>query len=72
MRTIEFIATYSYFCIGVVLSMYWFTKYYEKSYVESLGNEEPKERGMVSFILSMMTILWPIVVVKNIILHRTL
>ena len=69
---IEFIVTCLYSLVGLALSMYWFTKYYEKKCKKSLEDGEPREKGMVSFILLLMTILWPIVIVKNIILHRTL
>ena len=69
---IEYVATYLYSLVGLALAMYWFTKYYERDYKKSIEDEEPKEKGMVSFILLVMTILWPIIVIKNIILHKTL
>ena len=69
---IEFIVTCLYSLVGLTLSMYWFTKYYEKDCNKIIEDGEPRETGMVSFILLLMTILWHIVIVKNIILHRTL
>lgn len=69
---LQHIAIMVYFIIGFVLSSYWFTRDYEEEYKKSIEDGESVEKGMVSFLLLLMTVFWPIVLVKNLIKHKTL
>ena len=69
---LQHIAIMAYFIVGFVLSYYWFARDYEDEYEKSIDDGEPVEKGMVSFLLLLMTVFWPIVLVKNLIKHKTL
>lgn len=69
---LQYIAIMAYFIVGFVLSYYWFARDYEEEYKKSIEDGESVEKGMVSFLLLLMTVFWPIVLVKNLIRHKTL
>jgi len=59
------IKTILYLLIGVCLSCYWWDKTYKKAYNEAKESKEGAEEGMASILLILMTIFWPILLVRN-------
>jgi hypothetical protein len=69
---IQYIAIMVYLLVGFVLSYYWFIRDYEKEYKKSIEDGEAEEKGMFSLVMLLMTVLWPFILTKNLIIHKTL
>jgi hypothetical protein len=61
----------SYFIVGSFLVFYWYKRYYHKKYNE-LMNKGEVEKGAGELFFLFLLVFWPIVIIKNIIKHRTL
>ena len=69
---IEALLVVSYCVIGFALSFYWFKRDYEEEYEKVDEGDEPIEKGMAGLLLLAFIIFWPIVLIKNLIKHKTL
>jgi hypothetical protein len=69
---IQYAAIVAYLLVGIMLSYYWFVRDYEKEYKKSIEDGETEERGMFSLVMLLMTVLWPFILIKNLIIHKTL
>ena len=69
---IQYAAIVAYLLVGIMLSYYWFVRDYEKEYKKSIENGEAEEKGMFSLVMLLMTVLWPFILIKNLIIHKTL
>ena len=69
---IQYAAIVAYLLVGIMLSYYWFVRDYEKEYKKSIEDGETEERGMFSLVMLLMTVLWTFMLIKNLIIHKTL
>lgn len=69
---IQYAAIVAYLLVGIMLSYYWFVRDYEKEYEKSIEDGETEERGMFSLVMLLMTVLWPFILIKKLIIHKTL
>lgn len=69
---IQYAAIVAYLLVGIMLSYYWFVRDYEKEYKKSIEDGEAEEKGMFSLVMLLMTVLWPFILIKNLIIHKTL
>jgi len=69
---IQYAAIVAYLLVGIMLSYYWFVRDYEKEYKKSIEDGEAEEKGMFSLVMLLMTVLWPFILIRNLIIHRTL
>lgn len=53
-----------YACIGFLLAVYWFETQYSKEYFEKVS-ECDTESGMISLILLMYAVIWPVKLIKD-------
>ena len=69
---IQYAAIVAYLLVGIMLSYYWFVRDYEKEYKKSIEDGEAEEKGMFSLVMLLMTVLWPFILIKNLLIHKTL
>lgn len=59
----------AYIVAGVILAYYWFKKEFEEEYNE-LSKTGEVENGMASILLLIMTVLWPLKLIYNLVRYR--
>jgi hypothetical protein len=60
-----------YFVIGILLMFYWWDKHYEKIYNEAKESEEGVDESMSVIFLTILTVFWPIVLIRKLIKRYT-
>jgi hypothetical protein len=56
-----------YFVVGILLTFYWWDKHYEKIYNEAKESEEGVDESMSVIFLTILTVFWPIVLIRKLI-----
>lgn len=68
MNTYE-ISTLAYFIIGIVLTLYWFYRDYNRAYKKGAVNGTVED-GMVSILLLYMVAFWPFGLIMNLVTRK--
>ena len=60
-----------YYAIGCILTIYWYKREYSKKYKEAEKNKNV-EIGMMELFLLLLIFFWPIKVIKNLIIKKSI